>query len=106
MKYSVEISIRGQSDISQAFGYIAVSSPGNAIKWLAGLNERIESLETFPRRYGQAREQDHLGGDYRQLVYKSHRIVYLVDEASKTVGVVCVRHAAMRTLGEPETEAF
>ena len=62
-----------ESGIREAFSYIQERSPLNAERWLLGL---------------------------RQLIYKSHRIVFRVNRQQQRVAVLYVRHAARRTIGE------
>jgi len=101
MKYAVIVTPEAQSNISAAYDYIAERSPRNAGKWLRGLYKQIDGLEAFPRRFGDAREQSHFPNEIRQLVYKSHRIIFTIDEPTKTVHVVYVRHGKRRGVGEP-----
>jgi len=103
-KYQVIATPEAQSNIREAFDYIRDRSPLNAARWLRGLHERIESLELFPRRCGTAREQPYFEEELRQLVYKSHRLIFTIDEEEKTVHVVFVRHAARRPKGEPDED--
>ena len=51
-----------------------------------------------------AREREYLGEDLRQLVYKSHRIVFYVDSAKNAVYVLHVRHGKRRAVGESEQD--
>jgi plasmid stabilization system protein ParE len=62
----------------------------------------IDSLERFPERCPYAREREYLEVDLRQLVYKSHRVVFHVDKPKRTVYVLYVRHGKRSAVGEPE----
>jgi len=53
-------------------------------------------------RCSYAREREYLEEELRQLVYKSHRVVFYVDKANSTVYVLSVRHGRRRAVGEPE----
>jgi plasmid stabilization system protein ParE len=55
----------------------------------------------MPKRCGHAREAEDFGLDLRQLVFKSHRIVFRIDEAARIVRVLRVIHGA-RLLLTPE----
>jgi plasmid stabilization system protein ParE len=46
----------------------------------------------------------YLEENLRQLIYKSHRIVFYVDKPKATVHVLHVRHGRRRAVGEPDTE--
>jgi hypothetical protein len=101
MKYTVDISTEAQANILSAFNFIAESSPMNAAKWLQGLYKSIDTLEMFPRRCGEAREQAFSTQELRQMIYKSHRIIFTIDDARQVVSVIYVRHSKMRAIGEP-----
>ena len=77
----------------------------NAARWLKQLYLQIDTLEQFPERCAYARERDFLEEDLRQLIFKSHRVVFHVDKLAATVYVVHVRHAKRRAAGEiPDEE--
>ena len=76
----------------------------NAARWLQALYGQIDTLERFPERCGFAREREYLDEDLRQLVFKSHRIVFTVERKEKRVDVLYVRHASRRAVGEPAGE--
>ena len=103
MKYVVIVTPEAQSNIAAAYEYIAQHSPASADKWLLELYKKIDGLEQYPRRFGYAREQAHFADEIRQLVFKSHRIIFTIDDSMRTVHVAFVRHARMRSVGEPAT---
>lgn len=105
MKYTVEITPIASSDIQSAFRYIHDRSPVNAEKWLRGIYKVISALEDFPHRGGIAPEATYLGENIRHRVFKSHRIIYWVDEGKKLVHILHVRHGSRRALGESDDEA-
>ncbi len=76
----------------------------NGERWLRQLYSQIDTLEQFPERCPRALESEFLGEDLRQLIFKSHRVVFRVDKASSTVHVLHVRHAKRRAAGEPVQE--
>jgi plasmid stabilization system protein ParE len=94
-----------EREILEAFDYIYERSPLNAERWRDGLQAAIRSLDHLPTRCGQARELHTLGRPLRQLLYKSHRVIFEIDEASRTVRVISVRHAARRPIGESPEES-
>jgi plasmid stabilization system protein ParE len=102
MKYTVIVMRRAQADIALAREYIAEHSPTNAANWVKAIYKEIESLEKFPHGLSSAREQSHYSIEIRQVVVKSYRIIFTIDDATKTVYVVTVRHAKMRAIGEDE----
>jgi plasmid stabilization system protein ParE len=102
MKCEVIVTPEAQANIAAAFHYIAERSPMNAAKWLRDVDAQIDGLQTFPRRFGKAREQAHVSDEIRQAIFKSHRIIFTVDDATRKVHVVFVRHGRMRAVGETE----
>ena len=105
MKYEVAVMPEAQNGIRDAFRYIQERAPLNAERWLIGLYKQIETLERFPERCSYAREREFFGGNLRQLLYKSHRIVFEVDVTGKRVSVIYFHHAARRAIGEPPAES-
>jgi len=71
----------------------------NAARWLEGLMQTISKLEGFAG-YGPAPESEMLGCELRQIVFKSHRILYTVDANSRKILVHYVRHGARRGITE------
>jgi plasmid stabilization system protein ParE len=102
MRYLVVVTVTARANIAAAYQHIAERSPTNAAVWVQGLYEQIDRLEEFPRRFGAAREQAHFAEELRQVVFKSHRIIFTVDDSSAVVRVLYVRHASMRAVGEPD----
>lgn len=101
MKYRVIVTPEAQAGIRESFTYIHERPPLNAARWLQALYDAIDSLERFPERCAFAREREYLDDDLRQLVFKSHRLVFTVAKKEKRVYVVYVRHARRRAVGEP-----
>ena len=106
MRYQVIVTPEAQAGFRESFAYIHERSPLNAARWLQALYGEIDTLERFPERCAFAREREYLDEDLRQLVFKSHRIVFRVAKNEKRVYVLYVRHAGRRAAGEPaEDEA-
>ena len=99
-QYEVIVTPEAKENIIAAFDYISERSPLNASRWLSGLYRQINDLELMPSRFGRAREQDYFEEDVRQVVYKSYRIIYRIDEVELRVYVLYVRHAKRRAIGE------
>ena len=49
-KYRVKWAAVAQSDLKQIIDYIAIDSPGNALKILKTLKQKASSLYTLPER--------------------------------------------------------
>jgi toxin ParE1/3/4 len=72
--------------------YIAEDKPDAAMRWLDGLFEIVDRLERFPRS-GQVVPE--IGrAQYRQIVYKSHRVVYRLEKTQ--VSILTVRRFKQR----------
>ena len=104
MKYAVEMTPTAERELHRAFKYIHARSPLNAVRWLRKMSKIIESLGNFPTRCGIAPESDYLGETLSQYSFKSHRIIFYVDEPGRIVRILFVRHGKMRAVGEPEDD--
>ncbi len=98
MQYQVIFTEPARAHAKAVARYISEeASPGIADAWFEGLTEAILSLSTLPNRGGIARENDWFdGGELRQLVFKSHRIIYTVRDAH--VYILHVRHGSQDDL--------
>lgn len=101
--YQVIVTPEAEAGVRESFAYIHNQSPLNAENWLRDLYSKIDSLEQFPERCSFARERDYFEEDLRQLNFKSHRVVFQVNDTSNTVYILHVRHSSRLAVGEPET---
>jgi plasmid stabilization system protein ParE len=96
MKYHIELAATAKADIrQQALWLRGEASPAIADRWLAGLYEAIDTLQTHPGRCSIAAESRKFPEELRQLLYgrrKKHhrRIIFTIRE--DTVYVLYVRH--------------
>jgi toxin ParE1/3/4 len=72
--------------------FIAEDKPEAASRWLDGLFSAVDRLATFPNSGHAVPELPR--SKYRQLVYKSHRVVFTVEENS--VNILTVRRFKQR----------
>jgi plasmid stabilization system protein ParE len=100
VKYRVIVTPEAQAGIRESFLYIHERAPLNAERWLRGLYRRIGTLENHPDRCAFARERPYLKGDPRQLVFKSHRIVFKVETEKRTVYVLYLLHGKRLAAGD------
>lgn len=98
--YRVRFQPEAQREALEAADFIAANSPANADKWFDGLVQVIESLRTMPQRCSRARESETLGVELRQYIYHSHRIIFRIEERTRTLRVLHIRHASRRALGD------
>jgi plasmid stabilization system protein ParE len=100
-RYVVLVTPEAEAGIIGAFHYIHDRSPANAAKWLRSLYKQIGTLEQMPGRCAMARESQYFDEELRCSVFKSHRIVFRVEETNSIVRVLFVRHVKQRPAGEP-----
>lgn len=91
-RFDVSISDRAMSDVEDIRAHIALDSPANADRVAAELFQAMRSLSMLPRRNPAALEMSRTGGELRQVMVFSYRVVYEVLGAE--VRVHTVRHAA------------
>ncbi len=100
MAYLVELTLRAERDLDYLYQRIsAADDSAAATRWLKGLEEAIYTLERLPRRCPVAPESRKAKRRLRQLLYGAkrdvYRVIYEIDESSKVVRVLTIRHAAM-----------
>jgi plasmid stabilization system protein ParE len=100
VKFAVEFTPTAQAELWAAFEYIHERAPLNAARWLRGIYKAIDTLESFPSRCGIAPESKYLDAELRHLVFKSHRVIFFIDQPARTVRILYVRHGSMRGVGE------
>jgi plasmid stabilization system protein ParE len=105
-QYQVLFSPEAREEALIAAEYIRVYSPVSAARWYEGLERVIEALSSFPKRCPLAPEEVFLGQDLRHYVYRSHRIIFRIEEDSRTVRILHIHHARQRTIGEAKQESL
>jgi plasmid stabilization system protein ParE len=100
MKYEIRFSPTARAEILEAFDYIRTDqhAPLNAARWLDGIIEAVSNLADYPEAHALARENDEFDIELRQIIFKSHRIVF--DVADKTVRIHRVVHVARRDIDD------
>jgi len=100
MTYSIVFTQSARDEARSAAQYITdEGSPAAANAWLDGLVEAVNSLSEHPHRCGYARENAaHQEAELRQLLFKSHRVIYTVVESD--VFVLHVLHQRQDELDE------
>jgi len=104
MAYKVIVTKPAEQDIEQAFYFIKEHSSPAANAWLDAIQHAIESLREMPNRAAVISENTGISFEYRNLIHRSHRIVFRVDEISQTVFVVRVYHSARAPLDPGNVE--
>ena len=93
-RYAVNITDEVDASIRRSFSYIYDHSSQNAINWLRGLYQAIDTLETMPKRCALIREHEAFEAEVRNLVYHSHRIIFTVNDEASIVEVHAFQHGA------------
>jgi toxin ParE1/3/4 len=72
---------------SEEAAFIAKDKPEAAKRWLEGLFHTVDRLASFP--LSGKRVPEIPNSEYRQLTYRSHRVVYSINE--EIVAILTVR---------------
>ena len=98
MAYRVELTRRAEEDALEAADHIAQDSRAVAANWFRGLEQAVASLGEAPGSFSAIVESLGLNHAYRSLRHHAHRVIYRVDETTRTVYVVRIYHGARRPL--------
>ncbi|MBK8181356.1 MAG: type II toxin-antitoxin system RelE/ParE family toxin [Planctomycetes bacterium] len=106
MSWQVRTTRRAERDILSIHRWIleVERRPAEARRWLDGARQAIRSLGEHPARCPLAPEAQQHRVEVRQLLFHSHRMLFLVR--AEQVLILHVRHASRRPatraeLGEP-----
>ena len=98
----METSDTAQAEIDAAFLRLSAYDPNFAGRWLEGLTQAIESLESLPRRHERITLKND-GRETRRMLYRNGRTAYRIifmlldnddDGEEETVRILQVRSAA------------
>lgn len=96
MSFKVLITEQAETELDEAYHWIANESIERAVSWFNGLVEACESLSSNPERCPYAPESDAIGAEIRQLLYGKYRVLFMVRDG--TVYVLHIRHGARQHL--------
>ena len=87
MSYVVTVSYEAEEDVQSIFMYLAVqrSSPMNARRQLARIEQAIEGLDELPLRYPSAKFRSWGKRGFRVMRCDKFLIFYLVQEEKREV---------------------
>jgi toxin ParE1/3/4 len=94
--YRVLITDRAFADLNGILDYIAADSPQNAVAVITRLQVAIDGLEMMPYRFAVARHRGRIVSSVRSMPVPPHVVIYRVDDSTRTVHVLRVRHGAQR----------
>ena len=94
MEHKVRVTDKAYAQIDEIVGYISKDAPETARRWCTRLLREIDSLKSFPLRYGLAPESQKSRSDVRQMLFGVYRVLYVVE--NKLVIVLGIRHGRRR----------
>jgi mRNA-degrading endonuclease RelE of RelBE toxin-antitoxin system len=102
MPYRVELAHRAVRDLEILFREKNVAESRAAAGWYNGLEEAVNTLETYPYCCPVVPEARKMKRKLRHLLYGKrphvYRVIYEIDERQQMVWVLTIRHAARRRL--------
>lgn len=98
--YNVIITPDAAVDLSQLKSYIAytLQAPETALKYIRGLRQEIEKLESFPSAIAPVSDEPWHSRGIRRIIHKNFYIYYRIDENAKCVYVLNVIYARRNQL--------
>ena len=94
MAYRVDVTERATRDLRHIYLTINAEDSAQARAWFNGHEHTVLSLDEHPARGAPIPE----GGDLRHLLYgrkgRRYRVIYAIDEASRTVAVLHIRRGS------------
>jgi plasmid stabilization system protein ParE len=102
--YKVIFRAQARDEAVEAAAYIADQGyPQSAEQWYGALEAAVASLSEMPHRCQYARENALIpGAELRQLIFKSHRLIFTVR--GDDVHVLHVRHTGRQDMTQLESE--
>jgi plasmid stabilization system protein ParE len=97
MGYQVALSSSAQRDLRDIVRYISFDSPDRAISFGQFLVDNTKRLADFPQLGRAVPEFEN--ALIREIVVRSYRVVYRIDECNQRIEVIRFWHAAR---GNPE----
>ena len=104
MAYAVKITDSALSDAEEYVRFLQEKTrePETPERWFRRLVAAIYSLEDMPQRCPVIPEAAEFAGEFkvqlRHLIFRSHRIIFRIDEQTSQVTVLRVYHGARRKL--------
>ena len=93
--YQIIISPVAAADLEAIYEFVARDSPGNASILVERILNAIERLGSFPHRTVAVPRRD-TKRSVRSLPMQPYVVYFRVDDPSKTVRILTVRHGARR----------
>lgn len=99
-RYAVLLTHDAQADLQDIYDYIAVhDAPAKAEAVLCKIESLVESLQQFPERGAVTKELRDIGiREYREVYFKSYRVIYRVWDSKVFVYLIVDGRRDMQTL--------
>jgi plasmid stabilization system protein ParE len=91
--HNIIYSNQARIDLDEAISHIAKESVTNAFDYLAGYENKIELVRLNPYM-GVECKNKLINRNCRVVVYKSHLIIYRIDEQIKSIFIIRIYHGA------------
>lgn len=100
MAYKVRVTEFARQDMQSARDFIFDKSQSRAIyqRWYSAVKQALRELRDFPSSHPTIPESESIGRTVRESFIHSHRIIFTVDEATKTVIVHRLYHSSRKPL--------
>ncbi|MEN1680595.1 MAG: type II toxin-antitoxin system RelE/ParE family toxin [Planctomycetota bacterium] len=100
MSYRVILSPAALADLDRYVEYIAVDQqmPETATRWLEKALAEVQTLSTLPNRCPPAPEDEKSQHRIRMLIVDRCLFLYRVDEATRSVRILRMRHGSQQPL--------
>ena len=105
--FKITVAHEAELFLASTYNYIYLKNPAGAIKWLEGINTKIQDLATFPHKgtVVPEAEEEPLFVKLHQVFFSmnpsgnTYRIIYTIqDDAVQVVNVITIRNAAQKPL--------
>jgi plasmid stabilization system protein ParE len=99
MRFEVFVAPGPRQRIREQAHWIATEqeAPHVAAEWLARIDESIRNLETMPRRFPRARENDWCDYELRQVSIGQFVLLFTILEEEQQVWILHARHGRQLT---------
>jgi len=98
MAYRVDLAKNAEAELEELYLWVVERAPSQGAAWFNGLERAILALEQLPRRFRIAPESFDRDQPVRVFNYGRsphvYRVFFTIDESTKLVRVVHVRHGA------------
>ncbi len=84
-KYQIEITKSAEEDLESIWGYISISNPQSALKFIRKIEIEVKRLETNPNRCPFIPENEITGKNYHHLVFGNYRIIFKIETSKVTI---------------------